>query len=392
MNSRKILLHSASTACLLLAATATLHADGATSRGSLYRNGVYETAGLTSEPKVAWTFQAGAAVRSAPVFYKDRIYVGSLDGHFYCLDAGTGKEVWKVPAAEPLVGGFEGSACIKNGVVYFGAVDGTIFAVDAASGEERWRKKAGKEVFSTPAVAYETVFFFTDGRALGFDIHNGKKVWRAQKSQAPPNRVAVTLDPDFLYYAVKDAFGLMQVNLENEKAVRFQTSGMYSRSTVAMNDTHIAVTNAGNIGGAPGYPGITVFDRSTMQPTFPPRFIEEHLEPGERLPTYSSPGLFEGLVFIGMDSGFFYAIDAVSGETKWTFKAGPFRSSPSISAPDNTLYVGSKDGNLYALDALTGAKRWAFPTGSMVFSDPVVHDGRVFVGNEAGQVICLGRP
>lgn len=377
---------------LLLGTGASLYADGATSRGNLYRNGVYRTTGVTASPTLAWSFITDGEVRSAPVVYQGRVYVGSLDGFFYCLDATTGAELWKLPVGEGQSRGVEGSACIKNGVAYFGGLNGRIYAVDAATGEIKWEKRAGQTVLSTPAVAYETVFFFVDGKALGYDIHTGQPRWRAQFNQTPPNRVAVTMDADYVYYAVKDAFGLMVASLKDEVCVRHQSAGMYSRSTVAMNENYIVVTNAGNIGGAPGYPGITVYNRDSLTPTFQPRFIEEHLDPGDRLPTYSSPALFNDIVYIGMDSGFLYAIDAISGEIRWQFQAGAFRSSPSISAADNTLYVGSKDGYLYALDALNGAKRWSFRTDGPVRSDPVVRDGSVYFGSDDGKVYCISAP
>src|SRR5206468_2946847 len=52
----------------------------------------------------------------------------------------------------------------------------------------------------------------------------------------------------------------------------------------------------------------------------------------------------------------------------------------------DTIYVASTGGKIYALDAATGNKKWTFPadnnhivaSGSSLYADPVVADNMVF--------------
>jgi outer membrane protein assembly factor BamB len=101
-----------------------------------------------------WEFMAGAAMNRTPTYYEGRIYVGSDDGHVYCLEAGTGKLVWKFKAVqrsrwmlsyEKLTSTWpvRSDVVVDRGVAYFTAGilphEGTfLFAVDAKTGKLIW--------------------------------------------------------------------------------------------------------------------------------------------------------------------------------------------------------------------------------------------------------------
>jgi outer membrane protein assembly factor BamB len=53
------------------------------------------------------------------------------------------------------------------------------------------------------------------------------------------------------------------------------------------------------------------------------------------------------------------------------------RSSPAVAG--GVVCVGSQDYNLYAVDAATGEQRWSFRTADALYGDPVVADGLVYV-------------
>lgn len=118
----------------------------------------------------------------------------------------------------------------------------------------------------------------------------------------------------------------------------------------------------------------------------------------------SSPAVVGGVVYFGSFDGNFYALDAANGQQKWKFKTGGERrfagkhlhgAEPAgetmpdpfdffLSSPavsGNIVYFGSGDGNVYALNAGTGTLRWRFQTGDVVHSSPAVAGGRVYVGS-----------
>ncbi len=101
-----------------------------------------------------WRFYTDGPVRFAPVAYRNNLYVGSDDGHLYCLTATTGELVWKLrggPSDHRVLGNgrligmwpFRGAPVIHNDVLYCAAgiwpFMGTfIYALDPDTGKPIW--------------------------------------------------------------------------------------------------------------------------------------------------------------------------------------------------------------------------------------------------------------
>ena len=123
-------------------------------------------------------------------------------------------------------------------------------------------------------------------------------------------------------------------------------------------------------------------------------------QPAPRL--YSSPTVYNGVVYIGAGTGVFYALDETTGTILWQSLIGwtPAKTcgarginSTATVAPDPvtgalTVYVSSGDGYLFALNAATGAIVWrnvialSSPTKSDYYdwSSPAVVKGRIYIG------------
>jgi outer membrane protein assembly factor BamB len=99
------------------------------------------------------------------------------------------------------------------------------------------------------------------------------------------------------------------------------------------------------------------------------------------------------MVFIGGWNGWFYALNAVTGQQMWDFEVdlvGPctINNCRIASSPDVTngiVYFGAENAYLYALNAATGALVWkqqlANPNnGYEIWSSPAVSNGNVYVG------------
>jgi outer membrane protein assembly factor BamB len=62
-------------------------------------------------------------------------------------------------------------------------------------------------------------------------------------------------------------------------------------------------------------------------------------------------------------------------------------SSPAVA--NGIIYVGMDDHYVYALNAKTGAKLWSYLTGNNVDSSPAVSNGVVYVGSKDGKVYAF---
>ena len=103
-----------------------------------------------------------------------------------------------------------------------------------------------------------------------------------------------------------------------------------------------------------------------------------------KVPVYNSfaPIVSDGVVYAGSGyDGYFYALDALTGATKWRFYAGSaFTADQMPAISGNLIYVPTSNGILYALDKRTGLEQWRY-TGTSGFGPVVIGSGMVFVSD-----------
>lgn len=129
-----------------------------------------------------WSFHTKAAIHSTPVLEKSTVYFGGWDGVFYALDCKTGKEKWKF-ATEIKTGftGIQASATVSNGIVYFGARDPYLFALDAKNGKLIWKYNAENSwILSSAVIKDNTIYVGTSDTyaLLALDAKTGEEKYR----------------------------------------------------------------------------------------------------------------------------------------------------------------------------------------------------------------------
>jgi outer membrane protein assembly factor BamB len=87
--------------------------------------------------------------------------------------------------------------------------------------------------------------------------------------------------------------------------------------------------------------------------------------------------------------GIVHGLDAESGKELWTHTmTGPIYGTPAIAG--QLVYVADVRGVLQALDLLTGEKRYEAPTIGATKGSITFHEGKVFIGTEAGEMKAFG--
>jgi polyvinyl alcohol dehydrogenase (cytochrome) len=105
------------------------------------------------------------------------------------------------------------------------------------------------------------------------------------------------------------------------------------------------------------------------------------------------PSIVAGRVFLGVDTGTVYSLDAVSGCAYWSFDAGAgVRSAITIAplAPNRfAAFFGDIKGNAFAVDTVTGTLVWKVHlddhASARVTRAPKVFEGRVYVPVASGE-------
>ena len=83
------------------------------------------------------------------------------------------------------------------------------------------------------------------------------------------------------------------------------------------------------------------------------------------------------------------ALDPRTGDLRWEFPVQPRSSAGILTTAGNLVFSGTVDGYFYALDATTGEELWHISLGSRVHSAPITYavDGRQYVSIAAGNVV-----
>ncbi|XUL89163.1 caspase, EACC1-associated type [Streptomyces galilaeus] len=93
----------------------------------------------------------------------------------------------------------------------------------------------------------------------------------------------------------------------------------------------------------------------------------------------STPTMVDGVVYVGGDGGALHAVDAATGERRWSrpLGAGPVRSTPAVH--HHRVYA-STDTTLHAIDIHTGQGHWNFSSRPGLSRNVVVTTDRVYIG------------
>ncbi len=126
---------------------------------------------------------------------------------------------------------------------------------------------------------------------------------------------------------------------------------------------------------------------------------------GTRNNIISTPVIYDDKVFIavgqdpehGEGVGHLWCIDATitGGETTssagvWHFGDEQFNRTMSTAAiHEGLLYISDLSGFLYCLDVKTGDLYWTHDTYAAIWGSPYVVDGKVYLGDEDGDVVIL---
>jgi outer membrane protein assembly factor BamB len=147
--------------------------------------------------KKVWAYQTESHTESSPCVADGRVFCGAGADGLVCLDATTGDKVWEYRVGHidcpPVVVGqrvYGGSAVDRD---VEGPQETAVFCLDAGSGKEVWRVPTNLPAWGRPAVAGEQVFFPLGngdvmksveppekpaGAVLCLSVRDGKPAWR----------------------------------------------------------------------------------------------------------------------------------------------------------------------------------------------------------------------
>jgi outer membrane protein assembly factor BamB len=325
--------------------------DGVTYVGSGDKN-IYALDAETGNK--IWNFTTGFRVFSSQAVVDGKVYTGTDDGNIYCIDAKTGTQLWKTFAGGITIANagwlsyvMRSSPTVVSGKVYVGSLDGNLYCLDANNGVVNWKTLSPGPIYSTPSVITNDGVYFTSSNSVfpgnvtfyKINADNGNVIWTKSISR------------DFYGYIFNFESNQSPV-VADGKVFTLDGSGHIFYCINAANGNTIWTYETYNT-----QTGAVNYDKDEGKVYVPGLFVLDCLNAtnGEKLWTtwlnreiVNSITRAYGKVYVCNDEGFLYVLNSTTG-TKLSYVkiggGGSIWSSPSLY--NNNLYIGTHAFDVY---------------------------------------------
>ncbi len=294
--------------------------------------------------RVLWQTRIGSGREFdfVPAVVDEAIFAATRDGTVVRLDAGNGRERWRVSVDAVLSAGV--GANQKQ--VAIGTSDGEVIALDAATGTRLWRARVSSELIGPPLVLDDLIVVRTsDTRVFALDAGDGKRRWLYQRAApALVVRTSVgTVNAGNLIYSGFPGGKLVALNRNN--------GGIRWEGTVALPRGATEVERVSDVVGF--------------------------------------PWLLEREICAVAYQGRAACFDSNTGAPLWT---KDISSGSGLSGDRRVVIVSEAQGAVLALERSTGNNLWRqAKLGGRTLSAPVTLEGHVAVGDNNGLIHFLRR-
>ncbi|HNQ54579.1 MAG TPA: PQQ-binding-like beta-propeller repeat protein, partial [Methanothrix sp.] len=359
-------------------------ADYVTFQGDNQRTGNLTGTG-PHEPDLLWSasLTGHGIISAAPAISGERLYVPNWPDMTFkgelglaCLDRADGKLIW----LNPLGGkGGASSPALEEGRVFVGSLTGDIFCIDAGTGQTVWNRTLDKDpqwwgVASSPLIHDGMLYImsFSDGtlHALSLD---GQELWNLSTGEVSPYLSAATREGR-LYLPGGDP-ALYCLNASTGELLWNKDTPSQITATPTVGDKMVFVA---------AKEAILALDAQSGELIWSADFNG----------SISSPALSSGHLYVGSDDkplGQVSCFDAENGSLIWSSEVnGPVKSSPLVL--DGLVYLGTncEEGTIYALHADNGSEAWVYPVDAFIMSTASASDGVVYMGADDGRLYAFG--
>lgn len=356
-----------------VAITAPAKGDWPMFRGNSQSTGV-ATSSLPNELEVVWEYSVpkGAFEGTAAIVEMDGkhvAYIGDLDGKLFSFELESGKKRWEFTAESGI--GYVTSPTVHDGLIYIGDIDGMFYCIND-KGEKVWSLQTNAEISSSANFFNENIVFGSQDTFLYcLNAKTGKEVWKLEA--ADQIRCTPTIVEGRAFVAGCDGrFHVIDLEKGEELGsvdIQSPTGG----SPAALGDSvYFGTEQAG------------FFAVEWEQPK-----LKWHFDDESGAAIRSNPAVTEKHVIFGAADRRVRSLNPVTKKENWstTLKA-KIETSPVIVG--DRVFVASGDGRLYALELETGKIVWETEFEGGFTGSPAVGFEKLIIASDRGTVYCLG--
>lgn len=160
-------------------------------------------------------------ITTAPLYWDNKLYFGTVAGTFFCVNAFSGEEIWEFKANASI----QSSPALSDQAIVMADDKGWVYALDITSGLKLWENRLSSSVFSHPVIDESSVFVgTTDGYLYALRVGNGKIIWKEQFSGSIYSSPSIF--EDMLYVGNNDHEVVALKKESGEVVWKFKTKGI----------------------------------------------------------------------------------------------------------------------------------------------------------------------
>ncbi|KPK50844.1 MAG: hypothetical protein AMK72_01260 [Planctomycetes bacterium SM23_25] len=341
-----------------------------------------------------WKVTVGSG-DATPALVGEKLYVFARQGDeevTLCLDAGSGKQVWKDKyAAQAVTGaarrhpGPRSSPAVAKGKVVTLGVGGVVSCLDAASGKLVWRKDPYPRVVPRFFTAMSPIII--DGMAvahvggqgkgaiIAFDLATGEQKWKwagEGPEYASPTLLTVEGTKQIVTLTEKSVVGIGAADGKLLWQIAFVPRRMaYNAATPIVDGQTVIITGRGR-----GTKALKIEKEGDG-------FAAKELWSNPQVAVqFNTPVLKGGLLFGLTDRGNLFCLNARTGKTAWTDTARHGRGFAAVLDAGSAILALPSTSELIAFKpSADGYEEWARikVAGTPTYAHPVIAGKRIFV-------------
>jgi outer membrane protein assembly factor BamB len=299
---------------------------------------------------VLWTADLSVSPACSPVTDGEKALVMGAEGELLCLDAASGKTMWRHAVTEKRTKKADGESVgqptplLAMGLAFAAASDGTVVAL-RGDGTRQWKSSApcsGKSPMASPLLAGKTLIV-QGGELMGLDAENGKTLWRVP---VPGNKTYGTPAIVGLHDCrlIATAWGAVVAADDGTVVAKgLPEAGGFSPAANG-RDLYVWEDSADS---ARGGRIVALRFPARRSPEMKPAVLWERATPGQR--PGCAPLAADGMLYGLTDAGTALAWVAKDGELSYSQKLGSPDGRPADSSHGRSLVAAG--GRVYAVNA-----------------------------------------
>jgi outer membrane protein assembly factor BamB len=361
-------------------------------------DGISRESGLSPDaPKPIWRQDIGTGFSSIAIAGGLAFTLGNKREFdtIYCFDAKTGDQKWRQTyqcQLQPNMyeGGPNATPTVHGGKVYTLSKEGHIFCIEAASGKIVWKRHASDfgaappswGFAGSPTIVGDLVVLNVGDKGLALNKDTGEPAWQSGGEGAGyATPLPYTLEGKPTAVAIFRGSGVASLDAKTgaeQWHIEWPTQSGINCATPVYFDGKLFVSSSYGVGCA-------LYDVTAS----PPRELWRNREMHNH---FATSAYYKGHIY-GLDGhsggrSKLKCVDPATGKSLWAHEVG----FGTMRLADGKLFVLNEDGELIVVEAvpdrysklainrILSSKCWTVPT---------ISDGRLYARNAAGELVCF---